>query len=391
VHNHYQQSGGEDTVVAQEVALLRRKGHTVIEYYRTNHEIDHLSVRGKISLPKRMIWADDAAQDLGELIRQQKPDIAHFHNTFIMISPSAYYTCQKAGLPVIQTLHNYRLLCPVATFFRDGHICEDCLHKAVPWPAIVHACYHQSVIQTGAVAAMLAVHRWLKTWQKQVDCYITPTDFVRRKFIEGGISPEKLRVKPHFVHPDPGPKEGPEHYFLFVGRLSSEKGVKVLLQAWKRLKNVPLKIVGDGPLMTEMQQTLKHENMDKVELLGQQSMAKVISLMREALWLVMPSESYETFGQVAVESFACGTPVIASQRGAMAELIENGRTGLHFIPGDPDDLTAKVKWALNQPSAAETMGKEARREYEANYTAEANYDQLIGIYQQTIKAKRNVF
>jgi glycosyltransferase involved in cell wall biosynthesis len=253
VHNHYQQPGGEDTTVEQEAVLLRDAGHQVIVYRRSNHEVDSFNVFNKLTLPARFIWASDAVQDLRRLIQQEKPDIAHFHNTHFMISPAAYSACSEMCIPVVQTLQNYRLFCPNALFFRDGHICEDCVGKTLAWPGIVHACYRGSRLQSAMVASTIAVHRWFKTWTDKVAVYVAPTGFVRQKFIQGGLPADKIAVKPNFVYPDPGCEPSPGDGALFVGRLSPEKGLRALLAAWEQLAGkVSLKIVGDGPLESEV-------------------------------------------------------------------------------------------------------------------------------------------
>lgn len=302
----------------------------------------------------------------------------------MLVSPSAYYASQEAGVPVVQTLHNYRLVCPAATFFRDGHVCEDCLGKTPPWPGVMHACYRGSRSQTAVVAAMLTVHRALKTWREQVDCYITMTDFTRRKLIAGGLPAEKVAVKPNFVHPDPGMKDGHGCYALFVGRLSPEKGLRTLLQAWQGIRDIPLKIVGDGPLLDEVRSVMQAQQLRGVEVLGTRTRQEVMDLMHGASFLVFPSEWYECFPVTLAEAFACGLPVVASSLGVMAEIVEDGRTGLHFKPGDPEDLAAKVEWAWGHPCEMTVMGREARHEYEQKYTAERNYQQLTEVYQMVI-------
>lgn len=387
VHNRYQQAGGEDRVVAQEAALLRRHGHTVIEYYRTNDELDGLNLATRAWLARRLVWADDTVQALAALIEQEQPDVAHIHNTFLMISPAVYAACQRVGLPVVQTLHNYRLLCPPATFYRDGAPCEKCLPKTLAWPAVVHACYRQSRLESAAMATILMVHRWLKTWQTQIDLYLTPTHFVRQKFIEAGFPPERLLVKPHFLYPDPGPKEVAGDYGLYVGRLAPEKGLMPLLRAWQPLRHIPLKIAGDGPLRTELAQFIQSHQLSQVELLGSRPAAEVITLMKGARFLVWPSELYETFGLVAIEAFACGLPVITARLGAMAEIVSDGQTGLHFEPGQAEALRTAAEWAWRQPQELAVMGQAARSEYETHYTAERNYAMLLEMYQQAIAAK----
>jgi glycosyltransferase involved in cell wall biosynthesis len=233
---------------------------------------------------------------------------------------------------------------------------------------------------------MLTAHRWLQTWRDQVDIYIALTEFSRRKFIEGGLPAEKIVVKPNFVYPAPGCRAGSGGYALYVGRLSTQKGVRTLLQAWQQLSGVPLKTVGDGPLMGVVQAFAHtHAGLD-IEVLGQRAPQEVLALMQRAMFLVFPSESYETFGRVAIEAFACGVPVLASRLGAMAELVDEGHTGLLFRPGDSEDLATKVRWAVEHPEAIALMGAHARRVYEAKYTADVNYNSLINIYRTAISA-----
>lgn len=382
VHNHYRQHGGEDVVFADEAALLHQHGHEVIKYTESNQRTSEVS---RASLAAQAVWSQSSRQKLLQKLRESHPDVVHVHNTFSLISPSAYYACRDARVPVVQTLHNYRLFCPTATFYRNGRVCEDCLGKTPPWLGVWRACYHGSRTQTAVVAAMLTVHRLLKTWREQVDVYIALTEFVRRKVIAAGLPEEKIVVKPNFVFPDPGEREGKGGYALFVGRLSLEKGVPNLLKAWQNLRTVPLKIVGSGPLAEEARTAIQTHKLDRVSLLGQLAHEEIFSLVKGARFLIFPSEWYEAFGCVVIEAFACGVPVIASRLGAMAEIVDDGRTGLHFTPGDPHDLAEKVEWAWTHPKRVEEMGREARAEFEAKYTAQRNYEMLNNIYQTAIE------
>jgi glycosyltransferase involved in cell wall biosynthesis len=385
VHNSYQQHGGEDEVFASERDLLRSAGHEVVEYVRDNNEIRDYGIWKKATLGLRTVWAGDSAREVQELLKREKPHLAHFHNTFPLISPAAYSACQEAGIPVVQSLHNPRLICPAATLHRDGHVCEDCLGKTLPWPGVLHACYRNSRVQTGVVASMLMVHRYLNTWEKQVNTYLVPTDFYRRKFAEAGLPLRKIAIKPHSVAPDPGQTQGVQEYALFVGRLAAEKGVVTLLKAWERLKSIPLKIRGDGPLESRVRERARDSSY-RMELVPRLARKDLPVLLQGARFLVWPSEGYyETFGLVAVEAFACGVPVVASRIGVMAEIVEDGRTGLHFTPGAPQDLAAKIEWAWSHREAMSEMGRAARQEYEAKYTAERNYCRLIGIYRQALE------
>lgn len=382
VHNYYQQPGGEDTEFAAEKALLRQKGHEVVEFVRYNAEIHEI---GRLRAAIGAVWSRDSQHTLQRLLRATRPEVVHFHNTFLLISPAAYYVCQEEGIPVVQTLQNYRLLCPGATFLRDGRVCEDCVGKTIPWPGVLHGCWRDSRVQTSVVATMLAFHRLLGTWQKRVDVYVALTEFARQKFIEGGLPAEKIVIKPNFIYPDPGPGDGSGNYVLLVGRISQEKGIRTLVRAWRKLKEVPLKVAGDGSLVEEVQGA----NSEGLEILGWRSHDEVLALIKGARFLVLPSEWYEGFPLTIAEAFACGVPVIASRLGAMAEIVEDGHTGLHFEPGNPEDLAAKVEWAWTHPNEMRAMGREARQEYEQKYSAEQNYQQLIEIYQRAMdSAKR---
>ncbi len=382
VHNTYQLPGGEDEVFASERDMLRSAGHEVVEYVRSNDEISDYGLWNKATLSLRTVWAWDSVKELRALLRREKPQLAHFHNTFPLISPGVYSACQEAGIPVVQSLHNPRLICPAATLYRHGHVCEDCLEKMFPWPSVLHACYRNSRVQTGVVASMLMAHRYLNTWEKQVNAYIVFTNFYRQKFTDAGLPPKKISIKPHFVCPDPGQGQTIQNYALFVGRLAAEKGVVTLIEAWERSKSVPLKIRGDGPLQNRVQEHARVSN-SRLELVPRLTRKDLVVLIQGARFLIWPSEGYyETFGLVAVEAFACGTPVVASRIGVMEEIVEEGRTGLLFTPGDAQDLAAKMEWAWSNPEAMKEMGRAARREYEAKYTAETNYQILMHIYEQ---------
>jgi glycosyltransferase involved in cell wall biosynthesis len=377
VHNSYQQSGGEDQVFTSELDLLASHGHEVLRYTAHNDAVRHLN---KVSLAFRTTWSRTTYREMRAVLHRERPQIVHVHNTLPLLSPAVYYAARTAGVPVVQTLHNYRLLCPNAVLLRDRHICEDCLGRRVAWPGILHACYRQSRAATGAVATMLSVHRLLGTWTRQVNRYIALTEFMRQKFITGGFPAKRIVVKPHFVMADPGVGNHRGGYALFVGRLSPEKGVRTLLRAWDSLGGrLPLKILGEGPL-----QMLADESPPGIEWLGHQPRTKVFALMQEASMLIFPSECYEGFGVTMVEAFATGLPVVASDLGAMAEIVQHRHTGLLFIPGNAEDLAEKVEWALGYPSELTDMGRRARREFEAKYTAERNYQRLLDIYHTVL-------
>ena len=384
VHCQYQQPGGEDVVFEQERRLLERAGHQVILYQRTNYEVDQYPGVKRLVLLQKAVWNGDSKDSFAELLRVEKPDVVHIHNTWIMISPSIYSACVEAGIPVVQTLHNYRLLCPVGTFFRDGEICEECLDHTL-WRSLRNGCYRDSRAETAAVGMMLAVHRRRHTWEREVNSYIALTEFARSKFLCSGMSADKIFVKPNFVDPDPGARSDDGEYAIFVGRLFPERRVTTLLQAWPHLRTrVPLLIVGGGAERNELEKRVLRDNLDMIKFTGFLAHEQAVAAIRRARFLIFCSEWYETFGMTMIEAFACGVPVICSRMGAMQEIVEDGRTGLHFSPGDYRDLAEKVEWAWNHPERMREMGKAARQEYESKYTADKNYLRLMEVYRHAI-------
>jgi glycosyltransferase involved in cell wall biosynthesis len=387
LHNSYQFRGGEDESFESEVRMLRAEGHTVETIHINNAQIESA---GKIHVAIQSLWSNNSYDLVDRKMQETKFDVLHVQNFFPLLSPSVYYAARKHGVAVVQTLRNYRLLCPNVYFFRDGHVCEDCMGKVFKYPGVLHGCYRGSRMASAAVAAMTAFHTIKGTWLNAVDLYIALTDFVRDKFIEGGFPPDKLVVKSNIIFPDPGCGDGEGGYALFVGRLSPEKGLKTLLQAWKLLKrDWTLKIVGEGPLSPLVEAFCAEHR--EVEWLGALSRAEIGRVMGAAKVLVFPSEWYETFGRVAIESFAAGTPVIASRLGAMAEVGEAMRTGLLFKPGDPEDLAEKLHWILDNPVQVAAMRLAARERYETRYTMHENCRVLIQAYntarQKSLSAK----
>jgi glycosyltransferase involved in cell wall biosynthesis len=384
IHNSYQQPGGEDVVFAQECQLLESHGHQVLTYQRSNHEMKAMSILQRLAQAKNIIWSESSKQQVRELLRQEQPDLVHVHNTFMMVSPSIYQVCQEMRVPVIQTLHNFRLLCPAFSLFRDGHVCEECPTSGL-WRAVWHGCYRDSRAMSANVALMLQVHRVSQTWNKSVDTYVALSEFARQKFVDNGLPASKVRVKPNFVFPDPGERESPGDYAIFVGRLSPEKGVATLLAGWELLSlAIPLLIVGDGPLRASLEEECKKRSLSTVKFAGRLTAAETRNAIKQAAFLIAPSLWYEGFPMIICEAFACGTPVLCSRLGTLQEIVEDQSTGLHFIPDKPQDLAEKVEWAWNNPGRMVAMGKFARQTYETHYTAEKNYETLMQIYAETI-------
>jgi len=383
VHNSYQTPGGEDQVFAQEADLLRSHGHQVLLYQASN---DQVTGTNPLVMLGKTIWNQQIHQELRALMQRERPDLVHVHNTFPVISPAAYYAANEEQIPVIQTLHNYRMLCPAATLFRDGHVCEECVGRRVPWPGVVHGCYSRGRLATAAAATMLATHNYKQTWAKSVSAYIALTHFARDKFIEGGFPAAKIFVKPNYLQTDPGPGEGRGNYALFVGRLTPEKGISTLLEAWRQIgAELPLQIAGDGPLAAAVEKA--GSEMDSVSWLKWLPRTEILQRMKDASVLILPSTWYEGFPMILAEAFAVGLPVIASDLGSMSSIVDHQRTGLHFEAGNASGLAERVRWFRAHPKEAAFMRTQARLEYETKYTAEVNYAQMIEIYESVLSPR----
>jgi glycosyltransferase involved in cell wall biosynthesis len=368
VHNRYLQGGGEDECADAEARLLESRGHEVVTLLEDNSRVAQL---GALRAATKTLWSSEAYRRVRQVLAVSQYDVVSVHNFFPLFSPAVYYAARAQDVPVVQTLHNYRLLCPNGLLYRDRRVCEDCLGHSVPAPALLHRCYRGSLPATSTVAGMLAVHRLARTWTNMVDQYVALTEFMRKKCIEGGLPAAKITVKPNFVWPDPGQGAGDGAFALFVGRLTEEKGIITLLDAWKRVGSAcKLWIVGDGPLEGLVESAA--ETYPSVVWLNRRSWAEVLGLLGRANFLVMPSGCYEAFGRVVIEAYAKGTPVVGSNLGAMSELISPGRTGLLFRAGDPLDLASAVNWMVERPEEMKRMRAEARLEYEAKYTGERN-------------------
>jgi glycosyltransferase involved in cell wall biosynthesis len=377
VHNYYQVWGGEDEAMNQEMQLLRDYGHDVELYSRHNNEIKSFSYLQKALMLLKPSWSFES-HNIKQVIKEFKPDIIHFHNFFPLISPSAHYACSEIGIPVVQTLHDFRLLCPNGWFFRDGKVCEKC-SKDFLLRGILHGCYRNSRIQVIPVILMMKIHRLLGTWQKKVDAFITLTEFTHRKFIEAGLPETRMFVCPNFLAEDPGMGDSVRDYALFVGRLSKEKGILTLIEAWKELSNVPLKIVGDGPLRPQVEQYIREYGLEQVELVGFVPLERVFGYLKRALFLILPSTTQETFGRVIIEAYATGTPVIASRLGAMIDLVREKKTGLLFNASEPDDLVSKVRYAIEHPIELANWGQKARRTFEQKFSSDVIHSRLMEI------------
>jgi glycosyltransferase involved in cell wall biosynthesis len=377
VHNRYQIPGGEDSVVEAEIALLREAGHEVLLYSADNDKIS--GFLSKVSAAFSATYSHSAKRDLARVLKRESPDVVHVHNFFPTLSPSIYDACAEAGVAVVQTLHNYRTICAGGLLMRDEEICELCV-KGSPFTAVKYGCYRGSKAGTLAVARMVATHRKRGTWSHKVQRVIALTEFARSKFTEAGFNEERIAIKPNFIA-DPITDDelgSPRNGALFVGRISVEKGVEVMLRAWRQIAE-PLSIAGDGPLFERLSEEGKGA---PYRFVGRQNKAEVFSAMKSARFMVVPSLWYEGFPMVIVEAFAHGLPVVCSRLGGMAEVVEDGISGLHFEAGNAVDLADKVQQLLDDPKRCEAMGRAARKQFLEHYGPQKNLAHLERIYAE---------
>lgn len=383
-HNFYRSSSpsGENAVYSNECELLERNGNEVVRFERFSDDIDESTMARKIDVALTCAWSDEVYTTLSKLLVKVRPDVAHFHNTFPMISPSAYAACRDNGVPVIQTLHNFRFICPGGLLFREGQPCEDCIGTSL-LPALQHRCYRGSLPATGALVWMLLRNRWNGTYRTLVNRYIALTEFAAGRLVAGGLPSARVVVKPNFMSDIPVPGAGNGGYTVYVGRLSAEKGIRTLLSAWKCLPGVPLKILGDGPLRQELEEFSVSEKLP-VEFLGFCDRARIAEVVGGAAFQIVPSEWYEGFPMVIVEAYAYGTPIVASRIGSLDEIVEEGVTGVKFEPGNPRDLSNKVHalWADRNRQAA--LRQTARERFEMKFSSKKNFEALMEIYTAAI-------
>lgn len=395
VHEYYRSSSpsGEDRVFEREKELLQQNGLTVESLIFKN---DFIGTKYGPSVFKTAIytpWSPIGKRMVKVAIHKFSPDLVHFHNTFPVLSQSAIYQAKKMRCATVQTLHNFRTVCAQAMLMKRDSICEKCIGK-YPWPALADNCYRDSVLATAPLAANIALHRFLKTWQTEVDRIIVLSEFNKNKFIEAGFPAGKIRMKPNFFEDslqNYDLRAGKKNNWLFIGRLKEEKGVQFLPVVWKRLgeKAPLLRIVGDGPYFETLKSEINSLGLDKKIILhGHCSSEQVQDLLRGSSLLVFPSICYEGFPLVIGEAYAAGVPVAASKIGTPAHIIQNNITGAHFQPGDIDDMVKQLSFLVEHPEVLKQMGKNARKEYESKYTPGRNFQMIIDIYQEAIDENR---
>jgi len=385
LHNYYRHRGGEDLSFESEVRLLRDYGHEVIEFVVHNDELKDDSVVTKLRSAVDTIWNRHQKRQIEAIIAECQPDVMHCNNIFPQLSVSVYSAAGQAKLPIVQALRNYRAICVNSFLFRDSRVCTECLGKRFAWDGVRHTCYRDSRLASTVVAAMQVTNRWQAAWGNKPDLYFTPSAFARQVYVDHGFPPESVMVKPNFIDPDPGMGTGEGGYAIFIGRLSPEKGLDTLIRAWQTTPHLgPLKIVGDGPLRQAAEaQAAGNEN---IEFLGQLGHDQILRLVGDANILIMPSQWFETFGRTIAEAYSRGVPVIASRLGAMAELVEPGRTGFLFEPSNHHDLAEQVNryYSLDNLER-QNLRTNARQRYLELYTPAATYQIQMKIYETAIQ------
>lgn len=382
VHNHYQILGGEDVVVDNERKMLEENGHEVVFYSRDNADLKTLPVVYRIILPFTTIFNLRTFHDVRNIIKSYQIDMVHVHNTLNLISPSVYYAAFSCKTPVVQTVHNFRLLCPGATFFRNGKVCEDCMHFGL-WCAVKHKCYRNSAIQTLACVINTKLYRTLKLYKRLN--YICLTDFNKEKLLElQQIREDKIYVKPNFTDDlqiDIIPYEMRKNCFIYAGRVDSLKGISVLFEAWRIIGNngPELIICGIGPMESWCRDYIKTNGLKNIKLLGHVTNFSIKKLMANSKALVLPTRCYEGFPMTIVEAYSVGTPVIGSDIGNVGTIVEEGVTGWKFLPDSAESLCAAINGVKDISDSVISVYKE-------KYTSESNYKLLMDIYEQVIKS-----
>lgn len=377
LHNRYRIAGGEDVSTHEQVALLRAGGHTVELFEDSNDRIGDI---GRARTAVRSAWSSEAHAEVTRRLSEDDFDVLHVQNLFPLHSPSVLYAAHAQGVPTVMSLRNFRLVCPQGMLFRDGGICMDCVGRPVAWPAIKYQCYRGSATGTAVVATSTAAHRAAGTWRNAVDLFVTPSKFAAGVFIAGGLEPDHIEVAPNFVHPDPGPGDGSGDYVLYAGRLATEKGVLLMLDAWRQhLAHIPLKIIGGGSLKPIVNAAAGE--IEGIEVLGVRDTAEVSNLMANARFVVCPTVGVETFGRVALEAHARGTPVVASNAGGLTEIVEDGRTGLLFEVGNEHRFIEAVTELWNSPETTRAMRGPARDRYLTTFASAPSLERWEHLYE----------
>jgi glycosyltransferase involved in cell wall biosynthesis len=386
VHNRYlQSSGGEDVVVDAEAKLLISKGHTVEIAFFDNAHIGN-STLAKIKAGANSIYSKKSKDRLKKTIADFGPDIVHVHNVYFEASPAVFDAAYECKVPVVFTSHNYRLLCVNAMLLRNGRVCEDCTNLYFPWKGVIRKCYHDSVVDSALVGLITTAHKAKGTWSKKIDRIITPSAFMRQKLLQGALSlnPDKVAVKHNFIEdPGTGPSTNRQNAYVFIGRLSEEKGLDFLLKSFSRMPDKYIQIAGDGPDREKLFKEYGH--LPNVSFIGRQSKEQVFQLLKTCRAMLFSSIIYEGMPLTIIEAFATGTPVIASNLGAMQEMIIPGQNGLLFEKDNFESLNNVLNIFEQTLSTGDlSLYGGARKNYLENYHPDTCYQKVLSIYETVI-------
>ena len=384
IHCFYRSSApsGEDSVYRNEKKLLEDNGHEVITYEKFNDEIDNTSTLGKIAAGTQFVWSQKAFNEITSIIKETNPNVAHFHNIFPQISTSAYAACKKLEVPVVQTLHNFRYICPAGLLQRDNKPCEKCIEGSL-LNSLLHKCYRNSFMATLPMAAMISFNRITGSFKNNVDCYIALTEFAKTRLVAGGLPSEKISIKPNFVSPYKSTQASIGKYAIFVGRLTQEKGVATLIEACKQTKHIPVKVLGDGTLKKQLESICIRYDLN-VEFLGNQSNSNTMAMINNSKFLIIPSECYEGFPVVVAEAYACAKPLLGSKIGSLDEIIVENFTGRKFTYGSSVELADSMRKMWADTSILEKMSENAIKTFTDKYSPEVNLEILLSIYRKVI-------
>lgn len=376
-HNYYKVPGGEDTVFHNEVKMLEKNGHKVIKYTRHNDEIKG-GLFSKLRLGIETIFSFKTYKEVKKLIDENDIDVVHVHNTLPLISPSIYYAARSKKVPVLQTIHNFRLLCPGATFTRDGEICEECISKGLK-QSLKYRCYRNSLFQTFIMYTMLKFHRIIGTYNKIN--YITLTEFNKQKLLNLVRDESKIYVKPNFVEKRNQSERRLEDYFVYIGRLDNIKGINFLVESWKEIDNhIKLYIIGTGPEEEELKKIIAENNLNNIILLGLMEREDAFKVIEKSRAIIVPSKWYEGFPMTIAESFSLGVPVVGSKLGNIESIVDDGNNGLLFDKNNKESLKQVISRVFYDKELNISLGKNAYQVFKYKYTDEENYKSIENIY-----------
>jgi glycosyltransferase involved in cell wall biosynthesis len=383
IHNFYRFRGGEDRYVNILAETLHGKGHQVVQFFYDSRRIDAFHWFQKCLLPFRLIHSPAVNKKLEKLVKEEKPDLAVVHNLSPLLSLSLLRVLKRNHIPVLKRLENYKFLCLNGLFLRNNFsVCEICKQGNF-WAGIIYRCYQRRFFASLGVALPEFIHRRLNTVIKFADLFLASSQFVETKFLEAGFPGEKIVVYPNFLDFEPlDSTVSPGDYAIFLGRLSKEKGLLTLLKAFKGLPEFPLKIIGEGPMAAELIEYVRLNRLKNVSFEGFIDGERKREMLKNARFLIFPSECYESFGYTIIESYACGVPVVASDSGGARELVQERETGFLFKPGDSQDLQKKIQQLTTDQQLLLNMKKNALARAKALYTKEIGYQNLLKLFQQ---------